>query len=147
MAKFPKSLTRVTGFSKFLALLLILGFLFVAFYAGVLFDQQYVRLGQNNLPAPTQAISEQSYCAQDSDCVLTTDNTQNSCCPNTHCLNLSDNSTIAVNEKWLTNEKISACGEKHMCPMIAAICTKDIQEKNSHYSAKCVSHMCTKVQQ
>lgn len=40
MKKLPKSLTKVTGFSKLLAFTLIVIFLFCAFFVGMLYEKQ-----------------------------------------------------------------------------------------------------------
>jgi len=159
MTRLPKSLTRVTTFSKLIAFFVILGFMVSAFYAGFLFNQKYSSVLSSITPTPTPSssgqtgvqsgptpvVSAQTSCNTDSDCMLTTANTQNSCCPNTRCLNFADSSTIAVNSKWLESQKSSVCGQHYMCPMIMAVCTRQITEENAHYSAKCVQHVCTKV--
>lgn len=54
--KLPKSLTKVTAFSKALALLLILAFIAVAFYAGMMFDQKYLSSLSQVVPTPTPAM-------------------------------------------------------------------------------------------
>ena len=55
MKKLPKSLTKVTGFSKIVALLLILAFIISAFYAGIMFQQKYVVILSAITPTPTIA--------------------------------------------------------------------------------------------
>lgn len=143
MAKLPKSLTKVTGFSKALALLLILAFITVAFYAGMMFQQKYTEVAATITPTPTPIVAGQTSCNTDSDCTLTT--SEVSCCPNTKCLRYSDPQIIAVSSTWLKTERISICGVRVMCPMYAVMCTREITEENAHYSAKCIQHICTKV--
>lgn len=145
MAKLPKSLTRVTGFSKVLALLMFLAFIASAFYAGFLFDEQYRNLAITISPTPSP--STQTMCQTDSDCTLTTADVAASCCPNTRCLNFADATTIAVNVQWLESQKTHVCGASRICPMFATMCTRDIVAGNSHYSAKCVRDACQKVRE
>lgn len=138
MKKLPKSLTKVTGFSKLVALFVILGFLASAFYAGVLFNQKY------SLNTSSPVATEETTCSADSDCSLADITTGNLCCPNTRCTDYSKTNEQAYNSQWLQSEKFNQC-KGRMCPMIAVICTKEITEENMHYSAKCISHVCTKI--
>lgn len=145
MVKLPKSLIRVTAFSKLIALFVIVGFLVSAFYAGYLFSQKYGSALSEITPTPTPISNEQTSCSVDSDCILTSADTKNSCCPNLKCLDYADSSTVAVNGMWAKEEKTSVCGVHIMCPMIATMCPRQISEENQHYQAKCVEHVCTKV--
>ena len=149
--KLPKSLTKVTTFSKLLAVFLFFAFLGSAFYAGIIFDQKF-NTTINDIfrnPSPIQwgtaYVSEKVTCTKDNDCVLTTSNTQSACCPNITCLHLADTSSIAVNGKWLVGQKQSVCGQRYMCPMIAMMCPQGVLVENAHYSAKCIQHVCQKV--
>lgn len=144
--RLPKSLTRVTGFSKTLAFLLLLIFIGSAFYGGMMFQQKYAAVIATITPTPTPISNNQVACSADSDCTLTTVNVQNSCCPNTRCVRYADEGIIAVNTAWLATEKNAVCGVRRMCPMIAVMCTRSITEENAHYSAKCVQNICRKVQ-
>ncbi len=54
MVKLSKSLTHVTGFSKILALFLILAFLGVAFLAGMMFQKEAGSMMNTFSPTPTQ---------------------------------------------------------------------------------------------
>lgn len=146
----PKSLTRVTGFSKALAVLIIFIFMMFAFYLGIQYQKKAASLGVDVSPTPTVAPVQdnQATCETDTDCVLAftnTDETSAFCCPNTRCLDVSKTDVKAVNSNWLGAEKNSVCVNHRMCPMIATICTKQIQESNSHYSAKCIHNTCQKV--
>lgn len=142
--KLPKSLTRVTTFSKLLAVFIIFAFIVSAFYAGIMFQQKYSSQLLSVTPTPTPAVSEQTACQNDSDCILTDISRSALCCPNTACLDLSKDYVVAMNSAWVATRKENLCSGS-MCPMIAAMCTKEITEKNTHYSAKCVSNVCTKV--
>lgn len=144
--RLPKSLTRVTGFSKIIAFLLLLIFIGSAFYGGMLFQQKYAAVIATITPTPTPISNNQIACTTDSNCTLTTSNVQNSCCANTRCVRYADERIIAVNAIWLAQEKNAVCGVRRMCPMIAVICTRSITEENAHYSAKCVQNVCQKVQ-
>lgn len=145
MTKLPKSLTRVTAFSKLIALFIIVGFVVSAFYAGYLFNQKYASALSAISPTPTPIANEQTSCSVDSDCVLSSADTKNFCCPNLKCLDNASTATIAVNRNWLTGEKTAVCGEHHLCPMIMTMCTRQITQENQHYQAKCIEHVCTKV--
>ncbi|HSD98126.1 MAG TPA: hypothetical protein VLB73_00330 [Patescibacteria group bacterium] len=144
MVKLPKSLTRVTSFSKLVALFVILGFLLGAFYAGILFQKNYGSLSLGLAPTPTPFASDENACTSDSDCVLADLSSQGLCCPNTKCADFSQESVRAVSSAWLTNHTFNQC-KGRMCPMIMVICTRNITEENKHYNAKCISHVCTKV--
>lgn len=143
--KLPKSLTRVTPFSKSLALLLTIAFIAVAFYSGMLFQQKAVEIAGNVTPTPTPIMSPKTSCSVDSDCVFTTEDTKLSCCPNTRCIRYGDEGVIAVSASWFEKERTSVCGARNVCPMFAIMCTRSITEENNHYSAKCVRAVCTKV--
>lgn len=145
MAQLPTSLTRVTRFSKILALLLILAFIGSAFYAGVAFDSQYHEFFASTTPTPTPAVpTAQTTCQTDSDCVIASINAADLCCPNTKCINLASASSVAVNTQWLISQRQNVCGRK-LCPMYAVMCTREITQENAHYHAKCVQHVCQKV--
>lgn len=146
MKRLPRSLIRVTLFSKILALLLMLAFLGVAFYSGMQFQQKYVEIAGTTIPTPTPAVQDKMLCRTDSDCLFTTKDTALSCCPNTRCIRYADEGILAVNAMWFKQQQENICGAKHVCPMYAVVCTKSITEENNHYTAKCIQHVCTKVQ-
>lgn len=145
MVSLPNSLTRVTGFSKILALLIILAFIGSAFYAGAAFDAQYHGVFARVTPTPTPALpTAQTACQTDSDCVIVSANSVDTCCPNTKCINYGSASAVAVNVQWLQSQRKSVCSGK-FCPMYAVMCTREITEENAHYHAACVQHVCRKV--
>lgn len=140
----PNSLTTVTFFSKILALVVILIFILSGFYAGTLYQKE---VDQKAVYPTTQPASDKTTCTKDSDCILSeiSNDTTATCCPNTRCLDLSKSNVKAVNNNWLNDQKRSICQGHYMCPMIYALCTKEITQANSHYGAKCESKMCVKV--
>jgi len=142
--KLPKSLTKVTGFSKLVTLFLVIAFVFVAFLGGMMWDRQFSQVAQIT-PTPTPIQQVQISCNRDSDCILS-DLSENTtlCCPNTACTNLERGSVMAVNVTWLSTYKTSICAQR-ACPMIFAVCTKQLLEKNSHFTAVCVRSTCQKV--
>jgi len=146
--KLPSSLTQVTAFSKILALILILIFVLFGFYLGMQYQKKVSSLGIDVTPTPTAQIAAQTSCQTDSDCLLANTNTESSlsfCCPNTKCLDLGSQDVMAVNTLWLQSQKTSVCSAHYMCPMIAALCTRQITENNSHYQAKCIQNTCQKI--
>ena len=147
MTRLPRSLTRVTTFSKLVALFVIAGFLVSAFYAGFLFNQKYGSAISSITPTPTSAaaVNDQTSCSVDSDCTLADMSDNSLCCPNIKCSDYSKDYEQAVNTQWFTQYQNGKCGTRHMCPMIAMMCAKGVLEENAHYSAKCISHVCTKV--
>lgn len=142
----PTSLTRVTTFSKLLAVCIIFGFILAAFYAGIVFQQKYSSELLAVTPTPTQAPSEEIVCQKDSDCTLSDVSQSALCCPNTVCKDLSKDYVRAYSAKWLATRKQHLCSGT-FCPMIMAMCTKEITLSNSHFSAKCVQNSCQKVRE
>lgn len=144
MTKLPKSLTRVTTFSKLIALFVFLAFIVSAFYAGMLFQKKAGDLTFTT-PTPTpQLVSEQTQCQINTDCTLADINKTAACCPNARCLDLSKEDVSAVNLAWLQKYQKELCVKK-ICPMIMTICAKQITEENKRYSAKCINNICQKV--
>lgn len=148
--KIPGSLTRVTAFSKILALILILIFVLFGFYLGMQYQKKLSSLGIDVTPTPTPVVTSQTSCQKDSDCILANTDTANTtayCCPNTKCIDLGSSNVTAVNAAWFGSEKSSVCSGHYMCPMIAVLCTRPITENNRHYQARCVQNTCQKVRE